>query len=137
MRDYRLTRPGFPVEQLTPGSTSGKGQNRNDSVVDGQGQSFQQILESRTKGAQTQPLSFSMHASQRLSDRRISMTPADEAKLEALVEKARAKGSKDALVIMDGKGFVVSVKNNTVITVLDNGQLNDSVVTNIDSAVLG
>jgi flagellar operon protein len=37
---------------------------------------------------------------------------------------------------MDDLAFIVSVKNRTVITVIDGQHLKDSVFTNIDSAII-
>ena len=52
------------------------------------------------------------------------------------MNKAAAKGSKDALVMMDDTAMVVSVKNRTVITALPKEQARDNVFTNIDAAVI-
>ncbi|PKK91380.1 MAG: hypothetical protein CVV64_06335 [Candidatus Wallbacteria bacterium HGW-Wallbacteria-1] len=135
MKNFRLTGYGLPISQGKPGNISGNKEKPDELTGAGDGQNFREMLDARTR--KSAPLSFSMHASQRLNDRRISMTPSEEARLGDLVDKARVKGSREALVIMDGRGFVVSVRNNTVITVLDNSQLKDSVVTNIDTAVIG
>ena len=47
-----------------------------------------------------------------------------------------AKGSRDAVVLLDGSAFVVSVKNKTVITAVDAQSMREHVFTNIDSAVI-
>ena len=47
-----------------------------------------------------------------------------------------AKGARDALVLIDGTAFVVSVRNRTVITAVGADQMRDRVFTNIDSAVI-
>ena len=65
------------------------------------------------------------------------MDPAAQARLSAGVDAAAAKGSKDALVLLDGTAFVVSVANRTVITAVDPGSMKERVFTNIDSAVIG
>jgi len=52
------------------------------------------------------------------------------------VELAAKKGSNDALVLVDSTAFVVSVKNNKVITALSGADLTGSVFTNIDSAII-
>jgi flagellar operon protein len=57
-------------------------------------------------------------------------------RLEDAVQRAADKGSRDALVLMDDLAMVVSVKNRTVITVVDKESLKQNVFTNIDSAVI-
>lgn len=78
---------------------------------------------------------FSGHAQSRMISRDINLSEADMIRLEEAVDKAAAKGGKESLVIMDDKAFIVSVPNKTVITMLNKSQLDENVVTNIDSAV--
>lgn len=80
-------------------------------------------------------LTLSNHADKRLKSRGIELNQELMKRLEGAVEKARLKGSKDTLVILDNLAFVVSVKNRTVITAMDGDSLKENVFTNIDSAV--
>ncbi len=57
-------------------------------------------------------------------------------RLQGAVQRAANKGSRDALVLMDNLAMVVSVKNRTVVTVVDKDNLKQNVFTNIDSAVI-
>ena len=50
--------------------------------------------------------------------------------------RAAGKGSRDAVVLVDQTAFVVSVRNQTVITAVDREHMRDHVFTNIDSAVI-
>lgn len=86
-------------------------------------------------GARKQ-LQFSQHAIERLLTRGLSLGPEQLSKLEQAWEKASAKGSRDALVLMDGLAAILSVKNKTVVTLMDASQLKENVFTNIDSAVV-
>ena len=52
------------------------------------------------------------------------------------VELAAGKGSSETLVLEGRNAFVVSVKNNKVITTLSDNELNGNVFTNIDSTVI-
>jgi flagellar operon protein len=52
------------------------------------------------------------------------------------VARAAGKGSRDSVVFLDGTAFVVSVKNNTVITAVGSEHMREHVFTNIDSAVI-
>lgn len=79
---------------------------------------------------------FSNHAVERMRTRGISYSPEDIAKLNEAVSRAAAKGSKDSLVLMKDSALIVSVKNNTVVTVMDKNALKENVFTNIDSTVV-
>ena len=103
--------------------------------------SFQDLLRARQGLATdplpaTQALKFSAHAQSRLQSRQIAMEGAQMNRLEDAVQRAADKGSRDALVLMDDLAMVVSVKNRTVITVVDKESLKQNVFTNIDSAVI-
>ena len=50
--------------------------------------------------------------------------------------QVNAKGGRESLVMLDDTALVVSVKNDTVVTVVDREQLKNNVFTNIDSAVI-
>lgn len=93
---------------------------------------FGQVLEKKLQGE----LKFSQHARQRLQSRNIELGEAEIARLENAVSKAREKGARDSLVLMDNLALVVSIKNNTVITAVDEQSLKENVFTNIDSAVI-
>ena len=81
-------------------------------------------------------LKFSNHAIERMQSRGISYSPEDLARLDGAIQKAAAKGSKDTLVLMDSSALIVSVKNNTVVTVMDKNALKENVFTNIDSTIV-
>ena len=85
---------------------------------------------------QTNGIKFSNHAIERMQTRGISYTPERLQKLDEAVKKAAAKGSKDTLVLMDDSALIVSVKNNTVVTVMDKNNMKENVFTNIDSTVM-
>ena len=86
--------------------------------------------------SQTQPVSFSKHAVQRLERRGIDVDGAAMQRLQGGVNRAAGKGARDAVVLVDDTAFVVSVKNRTVITAVGRDQMKDHVFTNIDSAVI-
>lgn len=81
-------------------------------------------------------LKFSNHAIERMHSRGISYSPQELSRLGEAVQKAAAKGSKDTLVLMDQSALIVSVKNNTVVTVMDKSALKENVFTNIDSTIV-
>lgn len=92
------------------------------------GTDFSEILADRLK--------VSNHAKTRLQSRELEL---DQAKWERVldgVERASKKGAKESLVLVDDIALVVSVRNRTVITAVDQQHLKENVFTNIDSAVI-
>lgn len=80
-------------------------------------------------------LKFSNHAVERMNSRGIVFSPEQITKIEQGMQKAQAKGGKEALVLTDDSALIVSLKNNTVVTVMDKGALRENVFTNIDTTV--
>lgn len=81
-------------------------------------------------------LKFSAHAQARLQSRNIALNTEDLIRLREGVAQAAAKGSRESLLLKDGIAFVVSIKNNTVITAVDADSMKGNIFTNIDSAVI-
>jgi flagellar operon protein len=81
-------------------------------------------------------LKFSNHAIERMRSRGISFAPDEMKGIEAAISKAAQKGAKDTLVLSGENALIVSVKNNTVVTVMDRAAMKDNVFTNIDSTVV-
>jgi flagellar operon protein len=79
---------------------------------------------------------FSNHAVERMMHRGIRFAPEDLEKLNQAVQKAESKGARDTLVLMNDSALIVSVKNKTVVTVMDKTGLKENVFTNIDSTVV-
>lgn len=94
----------------------------------GSGPDFSGILADRLK--------LSGHAQTRLASRDIQLDKQQWDRVLEGVDRAAAKGAKESLVIMDDIALVVSVKNRTIITAVDQQSLKSSVFTNIDSAVI-
>ena len=114
------------------------------------GASFKDALEGVQGGLQTptpavnpqslnkalEGVKFSNHAVERMRTRGISYSPTDLNRIQDAIGKAAAKGSKDSLILMDDSALIVSVKNKTVVTVMDKNALKENVFTNIDSTVV-
>jgi flagellar operon protein len=81
-------------------------------------------------------LKFSAHAQARLQSRGIDLSPDELVKLQEAVHRAREKGSRESLILTDKAAFIVSVKNQTVITAVDRENMKENVFTNIDSTVM-
>ncbi|MGE4282492.1 MAG: TIGR02530 family flagellar biosynthesis protein [Clostridia bacterium] len=95
---------------------------------------FEEAL--REKLANREELKFSKHAEARLKSRNICINAEQKQKINDAVAKAEQKGVKESLILMDNLAFVVSVKNKTVITAVNNDEFNENVFTNIDGAVI-
>lgn len=95
------------------------------------GRAFADVLAQRTAAVQ-----FSGHALERVRRRGIDLDGAALGRLEGGIARAASKGSRAAVVFVDGTAFVVSVRNRTVITAVDAAHMRDHVFTNIDSAVI-
>jgi len=95
--------------------------------------SFQDIFQAKKEQA-VDSLKFSKHANERLATRNINLSAEQMERLENATTKAREKGIRESLVMVDDLAFIVNVKNNTVITAV--GDATDSIFTNIDGAVI-
>ena len=93
---------------------------------------FQEVLDAA--GSRTR---FSSHAKTRIEQRGVRLTADDLTRLDDAIDRMAAKGVRDALVYMSrGLAMVVSVKNRTVITALDEASAKENIFTNIDSAAI-
>lgn len=126
-----------------PGIIPGPGPRpvgRPVEIPPGGAPSFRSVLESTTQAAPStsgaEPLKFSAHAMARLQSRNISLTDSDVSRMNAMADKAAAKGAKNSLFIVRDVAMVVSIKNRTVITAVDSDSMRENVFTNIDSAAI-
>lgn len=109
---------------------AGNTKNVNDVQM-----SFEDILKQRAELTnQASDVRFSKHANQRLESRNITLSQEQMDRLNQGVSRARDKSINESLVMMDNLAFIVNVKNNTVVTALE--QNEDSIFTNIDGAVI-
>ncbi len=125
--DFQIPR-GIPIQPGKPVKQPQKAPHAGANEA-----SFQKLLDQQL---QTSELKFSAHALKRLAHRGIALSDGQMERLQEAVDKAAGKGSKESLILVDDLAFVVSVRNQTVITALDNEQMADNVFTNIDSAVV-
>ena len=121
---------GAPIEPLADPSLQRKGPKPPTNPKD-----FQQILSQKLEEG-NHDLRFSSHAMQRLSSKEINLTSYDLTRIDGAVERAKAKGAKESLVLLGDLAFVISVENKTVITALIGSSLRERIFTNIDSAVI-
>ena len=119
---------------VTTGNTTGINPAQTPTAQP-EGESFAAALKAKIE--EKQGVQFSKHAIQRLEERSIDISEGDTLeRLNRGVEIAADKGSSETLVLVDSTAFVVSVKNNKVITTMSNEDLTGNIFTNIDSTVI-
>ena len=121
--------PTSPIRGSDPsagrirGSGGGKG-----------GEGFEKSLKGVLE--RTERIKLSAHASSRLEQRGIHLSPGDMDQIRGAVDVAAAKGGRDSLVVTGKAALVVNVPNRTVVTAMDRQETAMRVITNIDSAVV-
>lgn len=123
------------IEQMTElvrnnSSTKLQNANRIPNKSLQEGKSFQEVLNS----VKSNELVFSKHANERLLSRNIDLSDSQLERLQNGTRRAEEKGIKESLVMVDNLAFIVNVRNNTVITAVN--EKDDKVFTNIDGAVI-
>lgn len=110
----------------------------NGTEASPQSSDFAKELENQLRQLNSESgVQFSKHAMDRISERNIDLSADNKLdRLNKAVTLAGEKGSDDALVMIDSTAFVVSVKNNKVITTLTADDMQGSIFTNIDSTVI-
>ncbi len=107
---------------------------QNKKTVEQNGPSFKELLGNTIKKDTT--LKISKHAEKRLSERNIKIDQELWDKIEQKVNEAKSKGVSDSLVVTDQAAFIVSAKNNTVITAMDRIEASSQIFTNINGTIL-
>lgn len=124
IEQIRDTYLGSPLEK--------RGSGQDSIFRDEQGKTFGEYF-SDIKEADN--VRFSKHASRRLDSREIELSDEQKDRLNQAAGKARDKGLNEPLVMVDNLAFIVNIKNNTVVTALNDTER--SVFTNIDGAIIG
>lgn len=111
-------------------------------------ESFKSILDAQiNKGSETKVamdamalnslgVNFSKHAMNRVLQRNIDLSDENLSRLNEGIRLAGEKGLDDTLILIDSAAYIVSVKNNMVITTVANEELQGNVFTNIDGTVV-
>lgn len=119
------------VTKVDPSQLPLEAINRVDRPKTDSDDAFGSVLRAQVTG-----LKFSAHAEERIRRRGIELSVGELERLRDAVARAAGKGSKDSLVLVNDKAFLVSVTNRTVITALSGSSVKEGVFTNIDSAVV-
>lgn len=118
------------IEQVTGAYL--KRQEKVKSTDQPKDPSFEQIFKDKAEGE----LKFSKHAGSRLEQRNIRLSTEQLSRLNHAARKAEEKGIRESLMLMDGMAFIVNVRNNTVVTAMEQDEGSENVFTNIDGAVI-
>ena len=100
----------------------------------GQSRSFKDVLEERIK--RESQVSFSKHAMNRVAVRNVDLSESNLERLNEGVRLAQEKGLQEPLILVDSTAYVVSVKDNKVITVVNQDNVKGTVFSNIDGTVM-
>ena len=123
------------IEQLTDRYLNPAQRTGTERTTDGL--TFEEVLQTKTlQGRETNGLKFSKHAAVRLADRNIELSTKQLERLNEGAKKAKQKGIRDSLVIVDEIAFIVNVPSQTVVTAMVSAQTSENVFTNINGAVI-
>ena len=87
-------------------------------------------------GWSKEPVVFSKHARSRMADRGICLSEEAMDRLGLAMDALDGKRGKTALVLLDQAVILVSVKNMTVITLIDWAAARGNLFTQIDCVVI-
>jgi flagellar operon protein len=79
---------------------------------------------------------LSAHAEQRLAERHISLTAQERTNLGQAISTLHEKGAKNPLIVRQDAAFVVNVPSRTLVTAINQQELQQRVFTQIDSTML-
>ena len=85
----------------------------------------------------TDEIQFSKHALARLHSRGLTIDDHEIGRLTDAVDQLEARGSKEALVLLDDRAYVVGVPKRTVITAMPRAMALGQIFTQIDSTFIG
>ena len=118
-----------PIYTGTPGEPPGS--RPQEKTKDN---AFKELLEQRLK--EESQVSFSKHAMERVVERGVDVSSEKLDRLNQGVRMADEKGLREPLILLGTTAFVVNVKNNKVVTVVNEDSLKGTVFTNIDGTVM-
>lgn len=132
MKSANLGQVYYPKTPLVKPSINQATSKISSPAPQVKGAAFAQLLDQTLS---KNKLKFSQHAQDRLLERGIDLSVEQMERLHQGLAKAKGKGARESLFLMEDLAFVVSVKNETVITAMGKEQMSEHIITNIDSAV--
>lgn len=127
-------KPFLPITTGAPAIGPARARRTGEGTAKQNTVPFQELL--REKLAKQSDVSFSKHAVTRAVERGLDLDGISLERLNEGVRIAEQKGLDDTLILVDRTAFIVSVKNNTVITAVSGEDLKGNVFTNIQGTVI-
>ncbi|WP_426349140.1 TIGR02530 family flagellar biosynthesis protein [Alloiococcus sp. CFN-8] len=119
-----------PIEGIiTP--VNNQSLNRKSNTIN-YNESFKEVLDKEIYSDLSYKISA--HAKERVKE--LELSQKDLKSIGYGIEKARSKGSKNALILYKDIAFIASCENKTLITAVEKERAKDNVFTNIDSMVM-
>lgn len=123
------------LKRISTPITTGIPHTSPQDVADSVGtRTFKDVLQDKL--ASSQGVNFSRHAMSRVMERNIFLSDEKIERLNEGVKLAEEKGLDDTLILLDNAAFIVSVRNNTVITTVSRSEMTGNVFTNIEGTVV-
>ena len=125
---------------LIPQVTKKPGQNKidlsNKLPESARRSDFRELLDHQlTDLSEGHGLRISQHAAKRLSERKINVDSEEFMRIKEGVDKLKAKGGQDSLVVTDHGAYIVDINNGTIITAIGKQDMAENVFTKIDSTI--
>ncbi len=134
LAELQIRQAGLPIRPDQIQGPKDPLKNKPSGTVQEGQPKFNDIL--NQKVAENSILKFSDHAVKRMNQRDMHPSQIELERLNEGVEKAREKGAVSSLILVDQNAYVVSIKNETVITALDRDTVRGNVFSNIDSVAI-
>lgn len=117
---HQVTRPQELHRNIIPGTKKHKPDSKD----------FAELLQSMNKPK------VSKHAELRMKEREIHFDDNKWAEIASKMKEAKEKGVTDSLVLTDQAALVVSIKNHTVVTVMNRQEADSQIFTNINGTIV-
>ncbi|MBF0500764.1 MAG: hypothetical protein HQM09_11570 [Candidatus Riflebacteria bacterium] len=98
--------------------------------------SFEGLLQDALQSTGRGDLHVTAHAEKRLTERGISLDGESGRQLNQAIDELRAKGGRDSLILTQDGAFLVNVPSRTLITAMDPSEMQNRIITQIDSVSL-
>jgi flagellar operon protein len=105
-----------------------------EKISQGQSSNFAAALQTALENSEG--LTISRHAKERLEQRGIQINPSRWEQISEKIKEAKKMGVKDSLVLLDNAALIVSAKNETVITAMNRDEAATHIFTNINGTIL-
>ena len=98
---------------------------------------FKNVLKNEIeKRDDAQGIQLSLHAAQRIKDRKLEMDNEEFVKLKEGINRLKNKGGRESLIITEKAAYIVDIDRNKIVTAIDKNNLGENVFTKIDSTLV-